>query len=224
LYAVSNNQPAGAKTGMPIGQSSKGRAMPKQVRRHAAPLMPYVFRTPATAKKTGLAPHFRTGQRTPAKAMNMQPPLQAPTAIPGLHPNPYDTPDGTPTQCQPAFQQVGGCPALTHFAIGSAEPTAAHLQLLEAIAATILQHNIRFVVVTGHADATGADESNLILGRKRARNITKALKTALYRQKINSADPIFWKIETRGESEPVSKTDNGLNRRAVICLLKNVCN
>lgn len=117
-----------------------------------------------------------------------------------------------------------GCPVFSYFAIGSASVPPVHQPGINWLAQRIIDDNVKVVVITGHTDATGTDESNLELGYKRSANMRIALSNALHRIKPYSQTAVFWRLDTKGESEPIPKSDDGLNRRVTVCLQDCTCN
>jgi outer membrane protein OmpA-like peptidoglycan-associated protein len=69
------------------------------------------------------------------------------------------------------------CPAFTVlFPLGSVEPPESAKVKLELLAKWMTSHGFATVVVDGHADATGAEEVNLILSRNRAKSVARLLE------------------------------------------------
>lgn len=128
-----------------------------------------------------------------------------------------DIPNKQPCTCG---QTGNGCTTLSDFALGSDQPTPNHHIQIRDLAKTILEKGTTIVITTGHTDANGTEEDNIVLGRRRSRNITLALKRELNNRAPGSSDTIFWKTDTKGEAEPVSDTDDSANRRVVVCLKK----
>lgn len=183
---------------------------------------PFAFGS-SPARKPIPGRFFRPGNY-PANAVGYNNAGQSP--VPGAPPAlpPGNTPEKAypVSPASPSCQQCGsagaGCSVLSGFATGSDRLTPFHYQQLAAVAHTILQQNLTVVRTTGHTDAIGSDENNIVLGRMRSRNATNALRKALNEIKPGAQDGIFWRIDTKGEAEPVSDTDPALNRRVEVCL------
>lgn len=140
------------------------------------------------------------------------------TGGPGID-NPGRMP-GTDWGNQPTCSCGGnrGCTTLSHFALGSSELTPQHKVEIAELARSIIAKNINVITLTGHTDVTGTDENNMYLGHNRAKAVRKELINTLHGQKPWSPNAIYFRTTTKGESEPVSETDNGQNRRVEVCI------
>ena len=83
---------------------------------------------------------------------------------------------------------------------------------LDSFAQFLMVHPKYKVHITGHTDSTGTEEYNLILSKERAASVAAYLT-----EHGISSDRIT--TEGLGASQPVSLTDNSLNRRIEITLL-----
>ena len=90
-------------------------------------------------------------------------------------------------------------------------------KVLDEVAATVAQHGMTNIAVTGHADRSGSDAYNVGLSERRAEAVRKALGD---RGVSNAEINLDWK----GESQPLTPTADGVreptNRRAEITLSK----
>lgn len=80
--------------------------------------------------------------------------------------------------------------------------------------------NSNAVIATGHADSSGTEDYNEALGERRAAAVVKELKKQLALLKPGSQKGLFWKTDSKGETQPVSQTDAAANRRVTICVRK----
>lgn len=90
-------------------------------------------------------------------------------------------------------------------------------QVVDGAAEEIARQQLSGVVITGHADTSGSDRYNQRLGMKRA----NAVRDALVSQGVNGS---MLRVESRGESEPMVQTPDGVrepaNRRSEITFIK----
>lgn len=133
-------------------------------------------------------------------------------------------PPVSPTTSRPACHTCGsgrkGCTTLSRFAFNSAQLKPAHKAQLRQLATHILGQKINAVIATGHADSSGTEDYNEALGAKRASVVIKELRKQLAMLSPGSQKTLFWKIDSKGETRPVSDTDAAANRRVAICLRK----
>jgi OOP family OmpA-OmpF porin len=115
---------------------------------------------------------------------------------------------------------VRGCTTLSRFAFNSAELKSSHKAQLRQLAERILRQKSNTVIATGHADSSGTEDYNEILGEKRAAAVVRELKKQMRLLKPGSQKLLLWKIDSKGESSPVSQTDAAANRRVTICVRK----
>ncbi|UZN02153.1 OmpA family protein [Cellulomonas sp. S1-8] len=89
----------------------------------------------------------------------------------------------------------------------SASLTPAAQQSLDALAADIAARGTGEVVVVGHTDSDGSDESNTVLSEQRAAAVVAALQPG-------SGAAVTFVAEGRGEDEPVAPNDSPENMQA----------
>ncbi len=112
-----------------------------------------------------------------------------------------------------------GCPVKAilriHFATDSAHITDYSMRKVRKFAKFLLNHKGSLVHIVGHTDDRASDEYNMVLSKKRAEAVKKAL--------INlGVSPSRLSTEGRGERDPIAsnKTEQGraLNRRIEVTL------
>jgi peptidoglycan-associated lipoprotein len=113
-----------------------------------------------------------------------------------------------------------GCTTLSRFAFNSAELKSSHKAQIRQMAERILQQNSNAVIATGHTDHTGTEDYNEALGERRAAAVVKELKKQMSLLKPGSQKLLFYKIDSKGETKPVSQTDTAANRRVAVCVRK----
>jgi peptidoglycan-associated lipoprotein len=108
-----------------------------------------------------------------------------------------------------------------HFDYDSSELRAGDTQLVEDVAAHLLQNPTHLLLVEGHCDERGAEEYNLSLGERRA----LAVFDELIRSGISSAR---MRTQSYGEKVPLDKSDEvearAKNRRGEFVLVVPVPN
>jgi hypothetical protein len=125
------------------------------------------------------------------------------------------------SQGQPVQQT--SCTRLDRFVFNSDKPTAAHLARIKLLAKQIVESQktsspIRQVEIVGHTDASGSENYNTILGRRRAEKISIILKSELKSANPTNLLPkLTWKVFSMGETKPVSQRLEE-NRRVEVCL------
>ena len=122
--------------------------------------------------------------------------------------------------CHTCGTSVRGCTTLSRFAFNSAELKAAHKVQLQALAEKIIQQNSNAVIATGHTDHSGTEDYNEALGARRASAVVKELKKQMAILKPGSEQKLFFRINSKGETRPVSQTDAAANRRVSVCVRK----
>lgn len=125
----------------------------------------------------------------------------------------------TPEQQQTATK---GCTTLSRFAFNSAELKPIHHSQLRELAIRIFREEINAVIATGHTDTSGTEDYNEALGARRAAAVVKELRKQLSVLKPNAHKNLFWKIDSKGETAPVSDNDTAANRRVHLCTRKLV--
>jgi outer membrane protein OmpA-like peptidoglycan-associated protein len=104
------------------------------------------------------------------------------------------------------------------FAVGKSDLQAASRTNLTNLAAILNKYPDTEVLIEGHTDATGSDESNLTLSRNRAQSVANYLESL-------QVMPTRFPIMGYGESQPVA--DNGTeagrqaNRRVELAIMAN---
>lgn len=89
----------------------------------------------------------------------------------------------------------------------SASLTPAAQQSLDALAADIAARGTGEVLVVGHTDSDGSDESNQLLSEQRAAAVVAALQPG-------AGTAVTFAAEGRGEDEPVARNDSPENMQA----------
>jgi outer membrane protein OmpA-like peptidoglycan-associated protein len=104
------------------------------------------------------------------------------------------------------------CPAVTVlFPFGSVEPPESAKADLELLAQWMTLHGFATVVIDGHADSTGDEETNLILSRDRAKSVARLLeRSGVGRARMT--------VRGFGRYQPVegAPEDASANRRVVL--------
>ncbi|MBV9963192.1 MAG: OmpA family protein [Parafilimonas sp.] len=126
----------------------------------------------------------------------------------------------TKKPCHTCGLKTKGCTTISRFAFNSSQLNAVHKKQIHEIALNIIRKNINAIIATGHTDSSGKEDYNEALGARRAGAVVRELRKQLSVLKPHAHKNLFWKILTRGESQPVSKTDAGANRRVHICVRK----
>ncbi len=104
------------------------------------------------------------------------------------------------------------------FAVGKSELQSAARTNLDNLATILNKYPDTAVLIEGHTDATGSDESNLTLSRNRAQSVANYLQSL-------QVMPTRFTIMGYGESQPVA--DNGTeagrqaNRRVELAIMAN---
>lgn len=111
-----------------------------------------------------------------------------------------------------------GCTTLSRFAFNSSQLKASHKNLIRELAMRILRDNINAVIATGHTDHSGTEDYNEALGARRAEAVIRELRKQLSLLKPNAHRNLLWRIDSRGETRPISKTDAAANRRVHVCV------
>lgn len=116
------------------------------------------------------------------------------------------------------------CEVLDRFALNQDVLTSLHQTRITEIARRIVAsqgtpRRIRSVRIVGHTDPSGSDDYNRNLGLQRANQVGDALASELERLQPGSGSQLGLEMASKGEGEPVSSTDMGLNRRVEVCLL-----
>ena len=114
-------------------------------------------------------------------------------------------------------EATGGCHTLDNFALDSVALTATHRATLASLAQVIVRDQVEAADIIGFASTDGADQYNLGLGRRRALNVSVALREELERQAPGSSARLTVSTESRGEREQVPGGAPA-NRRVVVCL------
>lgn len=138
-----------------------------------------------------------------------QPKPQAPLS-------PYPEPvgyDNTATSASDEPLDIAEALYLIFFDFDSANIRAEAQSVIDTLANEIRPLNLSAISIIGHADTTGSEQYNKRLGLRRA----KSVKDGLIKRGI---DPAIISIDTRGESELLVPTSDGVrepaNRRSVI--------
>jgi outer membrane protein OmpA-like peptidoglycan-associated protein len=113
-----------------------------------------------------------------------------------------------------------GCTTLSRFAFNTSQLNAFHKKQIRDVALRIVSNHNNAVVVTGHTDTSGTEKYNNALGARRAGAVVRELRKQLSVLKPNAHKNVFWKIVTKGETQPISKTDAAANRRVHLCIRK----
>jgi outer membrane protein OmpA-like peptidoglycan-associated protein len=113
---------------------------------------------------------------------------------------------------------------LSRFAFNSAELKTSHKTQLRQMAERILQQNSNTIIATGHTDKSGTEDYNEVLGERRAASVVKELKRQMALIRPGSQKKLFWRTDSKGETRPVSDTDDAANRRVTICVRKGIFN
>jgi len=92
------------------------------------------------------------------------------------------------------------------FPVGQSEIRSSNFPLLNKIAKAIAEFDGPRVVVTGHTDATGSDETNLELSRQRAQ------KVGAFLVEVGELDPGRVTTEGFGSSKPVASNETEAGR------------
>lgn len=104
------------------------------------------------------------------------------------------------------------------FAVGKSELQSAARANLTDLAAILNKYPDTEVLIEGHTDATGSDESNLTLSRNRAQSVANYLESL-------QVMPTRFTIMGYGEAQPVAdnETDGGraANRRVELAIMAN---
>jgi len=122
--------------------------------------------------------------------------------------------------CHTCGSRTKGCTTLSRFARNSAQVNASHKLQIREMALNILRNHINTVIATGHTDKSGSNSYNKALGARRAGAVIRELRRQLAILKPNAHKNLFWKIVTRGEERPISRTDAAANRRVHLCVRK----
>lgn len=134
---------------------------------------------------------------------------------------PSEPSSATPARpCHNCGASARGCTTVSRFAFNSAELKNSHKVQLRQLAERILRQNSNAVIATGHADSSGTEDYNEALGERRAAAVVKELKKQMALLKPGSQKHLFWKIDSKGETRPVSQTNAAANRRVAICVRK----
>ena len=103
------------------------------------------------------------------------------------------------------------------FAVGGSEISSDNYDLLNKIIQAIKTFDDPYVLVTGHTDSTGSEETNQALSQKRAETVASFLK------KVGQIPDDRVNIEGYGESRPVAsnetKEGRAKNRRIEILII-----
>jgi outer membrane protein OmpA-like peptidoglycan-associated protein len=141
-------------------------------------------------------------------------------ALPLQQPPLYSTPGVVQKPCHTCGSKTKGCTTISSFAFNSSQLRAGHKKQINQLASRILRENINAVIATGHTDSSGSEDYNEALGARRAGAVIRELRKQLKTLKPNAHRELFWKILSRGESQPISKTDAAANRRVHLCVRK----
>jgi outer membrane protein OmpA-like peptidoglycan-associated protein len=101
------------------------------------------------------------------------------------------------------------CNSSISFVLNSAQLTPNQRVAIDALAQKIISQKIPFVIISGHADASGFD---INLAYKRAEKIRNALMNSMYAIRPNATHKVFWKTKTRRYAVSNKKVDVCLSR------------
>lgn len=141
-------------------------------------------------------------------AKNAEPQAQVPSQTQN---QPVATAEPQPS---PTTQKAMNKDETIQFEFDSAELTGGAKRILDRLADSADEvQNINSISIAGYADATGSDDYNEQLSRKRAESVQSYLRE----KGVEARD---WNIEGRGEQDPVASNDSSEgrseNRRVVI--------
>jgi len=221
LSTAASRQPTGI--GAPIGHGTiagSGNSLRRHGSQRAVSLRPGTNYYCPPMQPTSQGPLHEPSVRTPEpspwhpSATTSQPSPRQPQYAP----QPAKAPAKVP--CHRCGLSRGACTTLNRFPFNSAHLSPQHKQQIGTLAQRILRENANTIVATGHTDKVGTDSYNMQLGGRRADAVIKELRRQLHLLKPGVQRNIFWRLVTKGESQPVSKTDVSLNRRVHVCVKK----
>ncbi len=169
-------------------------------------------------------PSYYTGQAPPPVYTSSVVQPQGQRIAGGWNYYPYCPPSQTISQrpqqqvCHACGLKARGCITLSGFAFNSSQLNAQHRNQIRALADRILQQNINAVIATGHTDSSGTENYNEALGARRASAVVRELRKQLSMLRPNAHKNLFWRIDSKGEIQPVSQTNPAANRRVAICV------
>ena len=133
--------------------------------------------------------------------------------------------DQVPSQTQPGAgtchfcgSNSSGCATFARFSFNSAKLKAHHTVQLKELAAKIIAGNVNAVVAVGHTDTSGPEKYNDELGYRRSNTVVAELKKELNKLQLHSDRPVFWRIDSAGETQPEPNSNAANSRRVEICL------